>query len=178
MNNNDAQQPIGLQPHAPFCVACQAPLSGAFCAHCGEKVLTTHDYSLSHFAERTLEILTHFDFKIFSTLKTLITKPGQLTLDYLEGRRKSRVPPIQLFVLINIAFALLIHISGSTPFTTKLKYQLSDPPFNEIKVQVIEKAMVESALPRAEFERAFNKSAELQGKAWVIIMIPAMAVLS
>jgi hypothetical protein len=76
------------------------PLVGKYCHECGEKPPDSHDLTLKHFFEHGLHELTHFDSKIFRTLKTLILDPGMLTADYLAGRRKRYVEPLRLFLVI------------------------------------------------------------------------------
>src|SRR5262245_7392607 len=106
------------------CVSCGTPRAGRFCEACGEKRITTHDYSLVHFGENFLETLTHFDFRSLRALWVLVRKPGMLTRDYLDGRRKPYVGPIQLFVIVNVMTALI----GFNTFRTPLSIQEHDPP--------------------------------------------------
>ncbi len=80
------------------------PLSGPYCSECGEKKLTGHDLAIGHFAAHALHDITHFDTKIFSSLKPLLLKPGFLTLEFMAGRWKNYVKPTTLFVLINLFF--------------------------------------------------------------------------
>src|SRR5215475_7917977 len=89
------------------CPTCGAPQPAAFCSTCGEKRITAHDYSIAHFAEHLVEILTHFDIRSLRAVKILAFQPGELTRAYLDGRRKPFIGPIQLFVILNVVFALL-----------------------------------------------------------------------
>ena len=88
------------QPAVQNCPECETPLTGKYCHACGEKPPDSHDLSLKHFIEHGIHELTHFDSKIFRTLKTLIFAPGALTADYLAGRKKRYVPPLRLFLVI------------------------------------------------------------------------------
>src|SRR4051812_39674260 len=117
------------------CQSCGAPQPARFCAHCGEKRITTHDYSIVHYAEHLLEIFTHFDFRSFRAMYALVVKPGLLTRDYLHGRRRHYVGPIQLFVIVNIVFAFL----GANTFRTPLRVQQSSW-LPEIKQRMIDEA--------------------------------------
>ena len=69
------------------CVACGADLSSRYCPECGEAA-GHHDYSLKHFAEEALETFAHLDGRVFSTFRSLVTRPGLLASDFLAGRRK------------------------------------------------------------------------------------------
>lgn len=92
--------PLVHQPVVQNCPECQSPLAGKYCHVCGEKLPDSHDLSLKHFIGHGIHEFTHFDSKIFRTLKTLIFAPGALTADYLAGRRNRYVQPLRLFLVI------------------------------------------------------------------------------
>jgi hypothetical protein len=89
-----------LQEQLHNCPECETPLAGKYCHECGEKPPDAHDLTLKHFLHHGLHELTHFDSKIFRTLKSLIVTPGALTADYLAGRKKRYVLPLRLFLVI------------------------------------------------------------------------------
>lgn len=78
-----------------------------FCPHCGQE---NHDLRVPfrHFAYEFVESLTHFDTKLWSTLKLIFTKPGQLTKDLVEGKRARYVKPAQFYVFVSIIFFALV----------------------------------------------------------------------
>ena len=61
------------------CPSCGSPQPNRFCSHCGEKPITTKDYSIAQFAEHVLETFTHFDFKSLRAFKVLLLQPGLLS---------------------------------------------------------------------------------------------------
>ena len=124
-------------PPPARCPSCGAAIDGRFCAACGEKRVTAHDYSITHFAEHVLESLTHFDFKSLRAVRTLVTRPGRLTRDYLDGRRRGYIGPIQLFVIVNVVFALV----GPNSFRTPLSVQEHDRPFPALKQSLVARAI-------------------------------------
>jgi hypothetical protein len=81
-----------------------------FCPRCGQQ---NHELSLSigHVVEETLEGLFHFDGKVFRTAKLLLFKPGELTKQFLEGKRMPYVPPIRLYVFLSFIFFFLLSLS-------------------------------------------------------------------
>lgn len=163
-----------LQPAATPCPTCGVSFEGRFCGACGEKRITTHDFSVRHFAEHVLESLTHFDFKSLRALKTLVVQPGRLTRDYLDGRRQRYIGPVQLFVIVNVVFAL----AGPTIFRTPLAVQQHDGPFVGLKRSLVASAIADRGTPPEEFQRSFDDAAGLQAKTWVFAMIPLLALVT
>lgn len=51
--------------------------------------------------------ITHFDGKIFSSLKYLVFKPGFLSKEYVAGRRASYLHPIRMYLLTSAIFFLI-----------------------------------------------------------------------
>jgi hypothetical protein len=158
---------------AKACITCGSHHVGKFCANCGEKRPSHHDYSIAHFFEHVFETFTHFDFKALRAFKLLLFRPGFLTREYLDGKKKAFVGPIQLFVIANILFAFL----GSSTFRTPLSVQLSNPPRAEMKRAYAEEARAHSGLPPEDFERSFNANAGVQAKTWIFLIIPMLALL-
>jgi hypothetical protein len=91
-------------PEPERCANCSQPLTGPYCSACGEKRLSHHDLSLSHFAQHVLHDLTHFDAKFLGSLVPLFLKPGFLTAEFVAGRWKAYIKPTTLFILINVFF--------------------------------------------------------------------------
>lgn len=88
------------------CLNCDAEVNGKFCSNCGQENLDLHD-SFWHFLGHSLGHYFHFDSKFFNTVKPLFTKPGQLSIDYIEGKRTRYIPPVSLFIFISIVFFLI-----------------------------------------------------------------------
>lgn len=87
------------------CLNCSTPLQEGweFCPTCGQK---NEDLKLpfSHVLEELAEGIWHFDSKLWATLKAVVTRPGKITADFLDGRRVRYVPPIRLYVFISFVF--------------------------------------------------------------------------
>jgi hypothetical protein len=158
---------------SPVCPSCGGPQAGTFCEQCGEKRITTHDYSVVHFFEHALETFTHFDYRSLRALKLLALRPGELTRAYLSGRRKGFVGPLQMFVILNLVFALL----GTNAFRTPLRVQEHDPPFAALKRSMVARSIERRGIERQEFTREFDQNAGVQGKTWIFAMIPAYALI-
>lgn len=94
--------------HDP-CPTCGYPAIAAYCSACGEKRLEEADWSLSRIGgEAFAEIIDLEHSKVWQTLRLLLFKPGQLTRDYWQGRRKPFLGPLKLYFIF-FALSLVLY---------------------------------------------------------------------
>jgi len=110
------------------CASCSAPLTGPFCAQCGEQVIDRHSLTLWHFLSHgVLHEFTHVDGKIFRTLRCLLFRPGFLAEEYFAGRRRAYVNPVQLLLTVVVAFALVGQSGSAHMNIGKIQLNLLPP---------------------------------------------------
>jgi hypothetical protein len=88
------------------CLNCDEPLSGPYCSQCGQRD-PQPDPMLRELVQETVTELTSWDGKVLATMKTLMARPGRLTVDFLAGRRARWLSPLRLYLICSIAFFLL-----------------------------------------------------------------------
>ena len=94
--------------HEKICLNCNAEVIGRYCHVCGQENIEPKEtvWSLiSHF----FYDITHFDGKFFSTTKFLITRPGFLPKEYIEGRRARYLHPIKMYVFSSALFFIFFY---------------------------------------------------------------------
>src|SRR3954468_8651264 len=89
------------------CPGCGRAATTAFCPSCGESRPSDRDLSLRAFLLEVFHTLTDLDGRLLRSLRTLVTRPGELTAAYRAGRRKQFLGPLQLFLIANVAFFAL-----------------------------------------------------------------------
>jgi hypothetical protein len=97
------------------CANCGRSFSGRFCPDCGQDLEDIR----RPFAEIARDLLGDFfafDARLWRTLVPLFTRPGQLTVDYVEGRRARYVPPLRLYVFAGFVYFTIVAIGGGGPF--------------------------------------------------------------
>lgn len=114
-----------------ICKNCDTHFDGKFCSNCGQKG-DIHRLTLPHLWHEIFHALTHTDKGILLLIKDLITKPGIVAKEYLEGKRKKYFSPFTFIVLTTALSALAAYKSGyyatlSRPRGTKEFF----PHFNE-----------------------------------------------
>jgi hypothetical protein len=101
-------------PAAPsrFCANCNAPLTGEYCAACGQRD-EPHVHSIGHFFAEAFESITHADSRLWRTLAYLLARPGRLTLEFFGGHRVGYLPPFRLYLVISLVFFLVVNLPES-----------------------------------------------------------------
>jgi len=94
-----------LQP-VEVCLNCDTALSGQYCGNCGQRA-TSRLISVWELLRDAFGDLLELDSRLWRTLIPLAVRPGQLTLDYLEGRRARFMPPFRMYLVLSIVFFLV-----------------------------------------------------------------------
>lgn len=152
------------------CGNCSALLTGPYCSQCGEKKLTAKDYSLSHFAEETLDVFTHLDSKFLRTLKVLFTKPGELSNAYFRGGRSRYTKPLTVFVIINIIFFIV------QPHTGLLRYKYNNYMNSPAYSARVREHLLSTKEPEQTYATRFNANLHNQKKSLLIVSVPLLAL--
>ena len=86
----------------------QAPLK--FCPECGQET-TLHPPTLGEFLHEFVGHYVALEGALWQTLKLLLTKPGRLTREYLDGRRRRYVLPLRLYLTCSFLFFLVVKLT-------------------------------------------------------------------
>jgi hypothetical protein len=94
------------------CPGCSTDVTGNFCAQCGEKIISSSaELSIKHFFRDVYHELFDVDSRFLTTLKSLLLRPGFLTHEWLNGRRKMYIKPFRLYIsLVVIHFVIFAMI--------------------------------------------------------------------
>lgn len=63
---------------------------------------------MKHFVEESIEDTMHFDGKFYRTFKRLVLSPGSVTRHFEQGRAVPFMKPVQLFIVSNLLFFILV----------------------------------------------------------------------
>ena len=85
------------------CRNCRAPLTGPYCAQCGQHAHHSAR-SLHTLLHEAWHIFTHVDGSFWLTLRRLLTRPGFLTQEYFAERRARYAPPFRLYFVVSLVF--------------------------------------------------------------------------
>ena len=93
------------------CLNCGHTFKGQFCPHCGQKAKTKR----LQFVELFKNCIGPFvggDSKVMNTCRDLFFRPGHMVRNYLLGKRIRYYNPLQMFVYVITAYAIISYVLG------------------------------------------------------------------
>lgn len=99
------------------CLNCGTIVVGKYCHTCGQENIEPKE-TVWQLASHFFSDITHFDGKVFTSMKDLILKPGFLSKEYMNGKRASYLNPIRMYLFTSFVFFLvffsLYSVDGNT----------------------------------------------------------------
>jgi len=156
------------------CKNCNAPINGTFCQSCGQKLIDSEDRSLSKLLAELISNLFFFDGRFWISLRYLMFKPGKMTTEFVDGKRKRFLPPISLFLLVNLIYFI---VSPTSDYSLSLYEQLNMQFYSDYTVQLIDHKVEESGMSYHQIESLYNKKSLGFAKLFMILNIPLIAII-
>lgn len=106
-------------PAVVSCANCGRSFAGRYCPDCGQEFQDIR----RPFGELVREFLGDFlafDARIWRTLVPLVTRPGQVTRDTIEGRRARYMPPFRLYVFAGFVYFTVMALTGGGLFAPQI----------------------------------------------------------
>lgn len=136
---------VGPQVLPGACANCGQPLATPpprFCPTCGQE---THlrPPRLGEFLQQFGGAYFATEGALWRTLKLLLFKPGELTRQYLAGRRKHYVLPLRLYLTISLVVLLMVRLVGDGPVQVNVSSdEAAEQTRSEAKTKVPRKANI------------------------------------
>jgi hypothetical protein len=102
---------IDLHQTASDCPNCGAQVSGNFCHECGQETVL-HPPSTREFLHEFIGHYVALEGKLLQTMKLLLLKPGQLSLEYMRGRRVRYIEPLRVYLTFSLIFFAAFKFMG------------------------------------------------------------------
>ena len=124
------------------CLNCDTEFEGKFCPECGQRA-DTGRFTVRFIFENLLKAILSNDGGVWITLKSLFTKPGQMMVDIINGKRKSYFSPFPMLFLTLSLYVVIFTFTGSK----KNKYDelYSGDAKKEIKQEIKKEITTEPA---------------------------------
>ena len=96
---------------------------GPYCAQCGQETVIGK-LRLRDFSHEYLQNFVTLEGRLWRSLWLLASQPGQLTLEFLVGRRRRYVRPIPLYLSLSFLLFVLLAL---TPPASLFQFDDSSP---------------------------------------------------
>lgn len=157
---------------APVCHNCGALLHGKYCHECGQKVIEPSERTVRHFFAQFLGSAFFLENNFLKNLLVLVARPGLQTAEFIEGKRKRWMPPISIFLLINLFY---FWFSPLTDLNLGLREQLMQPHHDQLAHYLVDAKMKSEKITQDQLEAEYNRKSSTFANTLIIIHIPVFA---
>ena len=158
-------KPAAQLPDHPDCLNCGTELRGQYCGQCVQRA-TNRLISLWELIRDGFGDLLDIDSRLWRTLIPLLIRPGQLTLDYLQGRRARYMPPFRMYLVLSVVFFIIAFFNPREDLSLLFEPEPEPTPEQEAEdddkredaldeaEQKVERLAAEGVLSQEDAERA------------------------
>lgn len=149
----------------------------------------SRDLSLKHFLKEAFVAVTDVDSALVASFRSLVSRPGRLTVEYFDGDRSRFLAPFRLFLLCNVVYFIVVAQFGVGVLTAPLSVQTGQMGYRMVTRMLVAKRLgqeapamtLEAAAARDSARRMFavkyDGATEAVGKAIVVVLIPLYALV-
>lgn len=102
---------LALDEETSNCHNCGAAVSYHYCAVCGQET-RLHVPSAGEFIHEFVGHYVALEGRLWKTIYFLLRKPGFLSAEYIDGRRKRYVEPLRVYLTFSILFFFVLKLMG------------------------------------------------------------------
>ncbi|MEE4161557.1 MAG: DUF3667 domain-containing protein [Woeseiaceae bacterium] len=147
--------------------------SDRYCPACGQAVADGVDRSLRHLFRTGVAELASIDSRLWRSLRCLLFRPGFLSKEYREGRRRRYLTPIGLFLLGNLLYFIAPPLSD---LQLSLAEQYELQPYSPWVAGWVDSHVAASGQSFAEVANLYQLRIVELAKLMVILHVPLLAL--
>jgi hypothetical protein len=131
-----------------------------FCGACGQRTNIAPRLTMREIGHDLVHAITHADHSIFALIRALLTRPGHVARDYIEGRRKRHFGPFAFLVIaVSLASAVIV-LSGVQWFSPFRHGHAGDVLQRHINLVILIQAPLLAAICAVFFRNGRHSFAE------------------
>ena len=152
------------------CPTCHQAVSTPYCPACGERPLLPRELTYRGLFDQVVQAFTSIDGRLLRSLRHLVSRPGFLTVAYLQGQRKRYVGPVSLFLIANALFFATESITGGKVFTTPLDGHLHTQPWSPLAERLVTNRLAATHRTHDAYAPVFNQAVALNARSLIVFM--------
>ncbi len=141
------------------CLNCGTRLRGQYCGNCGQRS-RNRLISIWQLLKEAFGDLLELDSRLWKTIIPLLIRPGQLTRDYLEGRRARYMPPFRTYLVLSVIFFVVVFFDPQKDLS--FFFVPEPPPTAEEIAQKVEAQRLKAEKKQAEVDAAVERLKKLE----------------
>tara|TARA_R110002096_G_scaffold154_22_gene915 strand:- start:3587 stop:4981 length:1395 start_codon:yes stop_codon:yes gene_type:complete len=144
---------------SPVCLNCGTRLRGQYCGNCGQRS-RNRLISIWQLVREAFGDLFELDSRLWKTIVPLLVRPGQLTRDYLEGRRVRYMPPFRTYLVLSVIFFVVAFFDPREDLSIFFEPEPLPTPEDIAEQEAARQAAADEK--QAELDAAVEKLKELE----------------
>jgi Protein of unknown function (DUF3667) len=161
----DINTPIPEEPG--LCRTCGAELTGTYCKECGEKMFVPGEHTVRHFLGDVLNAITFLDSKFLRTIKQMFRKPGDVSYQYINGRRVVFIKLMSMFFIVNLIYFLFPLYDS---LNSSLNTQMNNLPHSAIATRMVESRIKEEKIKMETFRVMYDQQSTNMAKMCLVLL--------
>ncbi len=158
------------------CLNCNTLLQGNFCHTCGQKVIEQKERTLKYFIIQFFGAAFFLENSFIKNLWRLLSTPGLMAHDFVEGRRKRWMAPFSLFLLINLIYFIVNPLTDfNLPLHDHLRWH--DTTYGPLAARMVESRLEQRRMTFENYTRTFDAKTVNLSKSLMVLNVPVMALL-
>jgi hypothetical protein len=159
------------------CPSCHGAVSTPYCPECGERPLSPRELTFRGLLEQVFEAFTNIDGRVLRSFRCLVSSPGQLTVAFLQGRRRPFIGPVSLFLITNVLFFATETLTGGTVFSTPLESHLQTQPWSPVAQVLVAHRLDALHVTVAQYAPGFDGAVAVHARSLILLMALSFAML-
>lgn len=152
------------------CPNCEAVRESKFCKICGEQPLGPHDLTFRDLLTKFGQSVSSIDGKAVRTFRSLILKPGALTVAHIRGQRRTYIGPLKVFLIANAIFFAAQSATRTNIFSSSLQSHFTQQDWKEFARAVVARHIRAEGISLADYTPIFDTAVVFYAKTLIILM--------
>jgi hypothetical protein len=159
------------------CPACKSTLSTRYCPDCGESPPSPRDLTLRGLLRQLFHAVSSIDGRLLRSLRSLVMRPGFLTVAYVQGRRLRYLGPFQLLLVANVLFFAMQSLTSTNIVSSPLDSHLHHQDWQGVAQRLVSHRLETKGTTLELYAPIFDQANVLHAKSFIILMALPFALL-